>query len=171
MYDVSQYLTLRKLLSIFMKSKAVSEEWAHQHRIRYGVEALGKELGQLSSDIDVPKELSTRTVLEPGVIVVALLLAKKIYLCGILTKFVGDDGRHKYFLSWTVRMKGVSLPAVIAESRKVGGLLKLYECLAEGTPVTFDLCEGSPGRQRLALDPKSQRYHLISSFKRSITIR
>ena len=79
----SPYLLYTDTDSIFIKSKAVSEEWARQHRIRYdGVEALGKELGQLSSDIDVPKELSNKTVLEPGVIIVALFLAKKIYLCG-----------------------------------------------------------------------------------------
>ena len=60
-------------------------------------------------------------------------------------------------------MKGVSLPAVKAEARKVGGLLKLYELLAEGTPVTFDLCEGTPGRQRLALGEFSCCVYLSAS--------
>lgn len=153
--------------SMFVLGSSITPRWEKFYYDKYKEEPIGDNLGQLSSDIDIPDEISKSAIGEPH-IVAGYWLAKKVYLAICLTPFREND-KIRHLLSYTVRMKGVSYEAILEAAEKLGSVEAVYKLLSTGKPYKFNLCAGT--KKRLQLDNRSQRYHLIDSFTRTVRIK
>ena len=66
----------------------------------------------------------------------SLFLMKKCYI----HKLVLSDNS----IDFCIRAKGLTTQSILAQAKKCGGLLELYQKLFDGDSVTFNLCDGAP---------------------------
>lgn len=113
------------------------EQLSKAYKERYGEELIGSELGQFHSDF-CPND---GTVLEKDEEVLysrrSIFLGKKAYIDELVTS------RDR--VCYMFRMKGISHSVILKKARDLGcGLWGLYEKLARGEELVFNLAELNP---------------------------
>jgi len=160
--------------SYFCYASVLTKSWKQLFRQTYGVDPMSSELGALDSDIKVtlPADGEWEQAEAPPVIYCGYFLAKKVYYLRYLAA-VRRKGREEvsYVVGETVRAKGISKNAIThcVENKYEGSCLKLFQALARGESITFDLAAEKLGK--LKLDPKTQSYCITRSFTRTICFK
>jgi hypothetical protein len=160
--------------SYFCHRSVLTPQWKELYLKTYGSVPMSSELGALDSDIKVtlPSSGEWEQAGAP-VIYLAYFLAKKVYYIRHLTPIRrrGSSDKPSYVVGETVRMKGISVNAIehCVTTKFDGSMLKLFQTLATGEPVTFNLAASKLGK--LKLDQKSQSFCITHSFTRTVQIR
>jgi len=151
----------------------LTEEWRQKYVELYGQEPMSSKLGALSSDIKVKLPSSEYEQAGPPVIYLGYFVAKKVYMVRHITPIrrKGSTEKPSYVVGETIRCKGISRSAIdhTLATKFSGNALRLFQTLAAGEPVSFDLAAAQGGK--LQLDQKSQSYCIVRSFTRTIQIR
>ena len=157
--------------SYFCHKSALTEEWRQKYVELYGQEPMSNALGALSSDIKV-KLPSEYEQAGPPAIYLGYFVGKKVYLVRHITPIrrKASSESPSYLVGETIRCKGISRSAIehCLATKFSGNSLGLFQSLAVGEPVSFDLAAQGG---KLQLDQKTQSYCITKSFTRTIQIR
>ena len=99
------------------------------YREQFHRELVGKGLGQFHNDFD-SKKLDEESIVARR----SIFIGKKVYI----DELVDKDEKVDYH----IRCKGVSQEAIFEKAEEVGGIMKLYEMLFDGEPISFNLLAG-----------------------------
>lgn len=129
-------------------------------RSKYGRELIGTEMGQFQLDVTIPNT-DESTIRSRR----AIYLGKKSYCHRYEGVDSEDPTRCREHLMF--RMKGIPQESVLAKANESygGSIIELYQALARGEKLTFDLLVG---RASIATNRQTFTAHTVPNFHRAV---
>ncbi|CAL6107171.1 DNA_polymerase [Hexamita inflata] len=131
------------------------EKLNQEFNIKYNRELIGKQMGQFHSDFS--SNLGKVLYGEDGV-----YISKKVYCVKLCVQNKDDEICYDFH----TRMKGVTSECITQKAKELygGDVIKLYEDLAKGVPIEFDLCSAKVFMKK----QDDYSYMNLSEFKRTL---
>ncbi|CAL6065631.1 DNA_polymerase [Hexamita inflata] len=131
------------------------EKLNQEFNIKYNRELIGKQMGQFHSDFS--SNLGKVLYGEDGV-----YISKKVYCVKLCVQNKDDEICYDFH----TRMKGVTSECITQKAKELygGDVIKLYEDLAKGVPIEFDLCSAKVFMKK----QDDYSYMNLKEFKRTL---